>query len=319
MTPLRIIFAASGEFAVPTLRALIQANHQVLTVVSQPDRPAGRGRALTPTPTAQAAIEMGLPLIRTDDLNTLSETGQLPEADVMVVIAFGQKLSDAAIHRPRFGSINLHASLLPRHRGAAPINWAILSGDPITGNSIIRLAQRMDAGAVLATSQVIIGELETAGELHDRLAIDGAPLVLRTIDQLATGTSVEIEQDHSKATIAKKLSRESARIDWNKSADEIARQIRGMYPWPGCRVELFEAEKALSTLTLVRARAGSLALPETVAAGTIVDAPGVSGVVAGDGRLVEIVEVQPTSKRPMTLAAFQRGHRWESGMRLHAI
>ncbi len=172
---MRIIFAGSGEFGLPTLRAILGAGHEVVQVVSQPDRPAGRGRGLSPTPVAAEAIAAGLPLLRTPDINQEPLNEALPPADVMVVIAFGQKIADSVVNHPRLGSVNLHASRLPKHRGAAPINAAILSGDPVAGNSIIRLARKMDAGAVLAESALDVGELETAGELHDRLATDGAP------------------------------------------------------------------------------------------------------------------------------------------------
>ncbi|MDB5288964.1 MAG: Methionyl-tRNA formyltransferase, partial [Phycisphaerales bacterium] len=153
---LRIIFSASGEFGVPTLEALLRSRHQIVQVVSQPDRPAGRGRGLTPTPVSQAALAASLPLLRTDNINA----EKLPDADVMDVIAYGQKIAEHVVHHPRLGSINLHASRLPRYRGAAPINWAIINGETVTGNSVIRLAQKMDAGAVLALSEVVIGETE---------------------------------------------------------------------------------------------------------------------------------------------------------------
>src|SRR4051812_41089224 len=170
MTLLRIIFAGAGEFGIPTLRALRGAGHEIVCVMTQPDRPAGRGRTLSPTPLAQAALDLGLDVHRTADINKEA----LPPADVMVVIAFGQKIGEHQVHHPRLGSVTLHSSRLPRHRGAAPINWAILSGDKISGNSIIRLAPKMDAGAILAQSELTIGKLETAGGLHDRLAEDGA-------------------------------------------------------------------------------------------------------------------------------------------------
>ena len=197
---LKIIFAGAGEFGAPTLKALLDAGHEVIRVITQPDRPAGRGRTLTPTPIGLLAEQLNLPAIKTSDINSL----ELPPADLLIVIAFGQKISEAVTHHARLGSINLHASLLPRHRGAAPINAAILSGDTITGNSVIRLAQKMDAGALLGQSSVTIGDIETAGELHDRLSVDGAPLVLRVVEELAAGTSNAIEQDAALATLAKK-------------------------------------------------------------------------------------------------------------------
>jgi methionyl-tRNA formyltransferase len=312
MGALRMIFAGSGEFGLPTLRALVGAGHAVVQVVSQPDRPAGRGRGLTPTPVAQFALDSGLPLLRTADIN--AET--LPDADVMVVIAFGQKISDAVVRRPRLAAVNLHASRLPKFRGAAPINWAILNGETVTGNSVIRLAQRMDAGAVLGQSELAIGELETAGELHDRLAADGATLVPRVLDALASGRSQEVEQDERLATAAPKLSRDAARLEWARPAAELARRVRGLYPWPGCRVRVCDAEgKELARLRFVRARAtaedeGSRWAPGEVMA---------SGSVQTGAGAMEVVECQPEGGRPMRLADYRRGHRWHAGLRLESI
>src|SRR4051794_36234840 len=188
---MKILFAGSGEFGLPTLRALLDAGHEINLVVTQPDRPAGRGRHLTPTPIARFAAERGLTVLKSADVNA----EELPRADVMVVIAFGQKLSTQHVLRPRLGSINLHGSRLPKFRGAGPVNAAILAGETVSGNSIIRLAPKMDAGAILAQSSIPIGELETAGELHDRLAEDGAPLMLDTLAKLEQAKIKEIEQD----------------------------------------------------------------------------------------------------------------------------
>jgi methionyl-tRNA formyltransferase len=312
VTPLRIIFAGAGEFGIPTIRALRGAGHEIVRVITQPDRPAGRGRALSPTPLAQAALDLGLDVHRTADINKEA----LPPADVMVVIAFGQKIGEHQVHHPRLGSVNLHSSRLPRHRGAAPINWAILSGDEVTGNAIIRLAPKMDAGAILAQSELPIGELETAGELHDRLAGDGAPLMLRVLEDLATGKAVETPQDESLATVAGKLSRESAAIDWTRPAVEVARRIRGLYPWPGIRVKLCDAEgKTLDTLRLVRARPATTNEASRWHPGEVMST---GHIRAGDAG-VEIVEVQPDGKKPMPLEAYRRGHRWVPGLRLERV
>jgi methionyl-tRNA formyltransferase len=309
--PMRLIFAGSGEFGLPTLRALLEAGHEIVQVFSQPDRPAGRGRKLTPTPIAQFAIEQSLPLIGTANINA----EPLAAADMMVVIAFGQKIADAVVHHPRLGSVNLHASRLPKYRGAAPINAAILAGETVTGNSIIRLAQKMDAGAILAQSSLAIGELETAGELHDRLAEDGAPLMLSVLNGLATGAATETPQDESAASLAPKMSRQSARIDWSESADEISRKIRGVYPWPGCRVRLVDLEQnEVTRLTLVRgkpAKSGSSRPPSEITDRLT--------VIAGDAMEIEIVEVQPEGKRPMPLGAYRNGHPWEPGMHLESL
>ena len=312
MDPLRIIFAGSGEFGLPTLRALQAMGHEVVQVVSQPDRPAGRGRGVTPTPVAQYALEASLPLLRTEAINR--ET--LPDADVMVVIAFGQKIGEAVVQRPQLGSVNLHASLLPKYRGSAPINWAILRGETVTGNSVIRLADRMDAGAVLGQSHVEIGPTDTAGELHDRLAEDGATLVPRVLEALARGDAEEVEQDEGGATLAPKLGRDVARIDWARPAVDVANQVRGLFPWPGCRVAVCDAEGTeLGRLRLVRARPsaedeGSRWSPGEIMTGGTVQ--------AGQGA-VDLLEVQPEGKRPMPLADYRRGHRWHAGLHLQSI
>ena len=308
---LDIIFAGSGELGVPTLRALAGAGHRVVQVVSQPDRPAGRGRSLAPTPISQEAMGMGLPLVRTENINGEA----LAAADVMVVIAFGQKISSEIVNHPRLGSINLHASRLPKFRGAAPINWAMLAGETVTGNSVIRLAQRMDAGAVLGHSEVVIRPTETAGELHDRLAEDGVGLILRVLDQLAHGTAVEMEQDESKATLAPKLSRKSAVLDFSQPVDRVARTVRGLYPWPGCRVRVVDLEGAeVARMRLVRAVVAGEDGPrwemgEITSAGT---------VQCGDG-CMEVLECQPDGGKAMTMADYRRGHRWQAGLRLVGV
>ena len=310
---MRIIFTGSGEFGLPTLREILHAGHEIVTVYTQPDRPAGRGRKLSPTPIGAFALEHSIPLVRTADLNAEN----LPPADLMIVIAFGQKIAPAAVNHARFSSVNLHASRLPKFRGAAPINWAILSGETVTGNSVIRLATKMDAGNILAQSQFPIGPTETAGELHDRLATDGAPLVLSVIRDLESGSAKEIAQDESMATLAPKLSRLSTHINWQNSADQIDQQIRGMYPWPGCHVRILDAggqEKC--RVTLVRAAAcegegcrwnpGEITLP--------------GDICVGDGNhSIRVLELQPEGKRPMPLADFQRGHPWMAGMKLESL
>jgi methionyl-tRNA formyltransferase len=309
VTPLSIIFAGSGEFGIPTLRALIDAGHRITQVVSQPDRPAGRGRKLTPTAVAQLAIDGSLPLIRTENINI----EKLPDADVLVVIAFGQKIAEHVVRQPRLGGVNLHASRLPKFRGAAPIHAALLAGETVTGNSIIRLAQKMDAGAVLGMSEVPIEPLETCGELHDRLATNGAELMINVLEELATGRAVETPQDESQATLAPKLSRDAARIDWTRDADSIARQIRAMHPWPACRVRILDDDKEAGRATLVRARA-------TPAHGeSRIGHIEWSGAITSSKEAVEIMQVHPEGGRVMTLPEFRNGHPWNPGMRLESL
>jgi len=323
LSDLTILFAGSGAFGVPSLARLLDRGARIATVYTQPDKPAGRGNRMTPTPVATFAGERGLNVIRTADLNA----EQTPGADLLVVIAFGQKLGPDLIARPRLGAINLHASRLPRYRGAAPIHWAVINGDPTAGNSVIRLAERMDAGRVLGMSELPVGELETTGELHDRLAADGADLIEQVATELAEGRSSEVEQDHAAATRAPKLSREASAIDWSRDARSIANQIRGMHPWPGCRVRLLDSVGSpVDRLTLVRARPLAPGLPgespasrESLDVGTISPGkPGAKSVLCGTGEL-EVVELQPDGKRPMPLDAYRRGHRWEPGMRLEPV
>ncbi len=309
--PLTILFAGAGEFGRPTLDALVAAGHRVARVVTQPDRPAGRGRKLAPTPIAQRALELDLPLLRTADINA----EDLPDADALVVIAFGQKIAAPILHRPRLGALNLHASLLPRHRGAAPIHAAILAGDTRTGNAVIRLADRMDAGAILALQPTPIGPTETAGELHDRLAALGPSLILKVLDDLANGVATETPQDESAATRAVKLSRATATLDFNQPAEVVARTIRGLSPWPGCRVKLLDAAgETKARLTLLCAIAtsdderrwhpGEIAL---------------SGAIATPDGAVKVLRLQPEGGTPMTLDQYRNGHPWQPALRLQSI
>lgn len=306
---LRILFAGSGEFGLPTLDALRQ-RHQVVRVYTQPDRPAGRGKHLRATSIAQFAAEHDLPLTKTMNLGA----EPLPPADVLVVIAFGQRISEAATRHARLGAINLHASLLPKYRGAAPIHHALMNGEKIVGNSVIRLARRMDSGAILGQSQLQVKDAETTGELHDRLAADGPMLVLRVLDELASGTAIQGEQDHDQATAAPKLSRADAGLDFTRSAAEVAARINALSPWPGCHVRLLEANAMRDEITLLRARpaAGSAAAaPGEIAAAAL--------VACGDVSRLEVMELQPRGRRRMTLQAYRNGHPWREGMHLEPV
>jgi methionyl-tRNA formyltransferase len=313
-TPLRLIFAGSGEFGLPLLRALSQGPHRLVEIYSQPDRQAGRGRGFTPTPISKWAEENfpQVPLVRTPNIN---QAVILP-ADLLIVVAFGQKIATHVVNTPRLGSINLHASRLPRYRGAAPINWAILRGETHTGNSVIRLADRMDAGAILAMSTIEIGPTETAGELHDRLAADGAEVVQGVIAALSAGVAVETPQDESLATLAPKLDRSAARLVFSRPADQLGRQIRGLHPWPGCRVVLADAAGGeIARMRLVRA----------VAAADDEGPRWQPGEIMLDGRVhtpsgaLELLEVQPEGGKPMGLSAYRRGNPWPPGARLSSL
>jgi len=306
---LHIIFAGSGEFGAPTLRRLLDQGATITRVYTQPDRPAGRGKKLTPTPIAQLALSKNLDVVRTTDINAEA----LPDADVMVVIAFGQKIAPHVVNHARLGAVNLHASLLPKYRGASPIHSALLAGESVTGNSIIRLAEKMDAGAVLGQSRVEILPTETTGELHDRLADDGAILMERVLIELRDGRAIEREQDAALATIAPKLKREHARLDFTQSAAAVCAKINGLSPWPGCRVRLMYGLGEIARLTLLRARPVD---EQTALAPGEIDSDGY--VRCGDVA-IEILDLQPEGGRPMPLDSYLNGHRWEAGMHLESL
>jgi len=302
---MRIIFFGSGAFGVPTLEHLA-ANHELIAVVSQPDRRAGRGSKLVPTPVSAWATELapGVELYRPESINDpeWTERVRAHRADAWVVIAYGQKLSKRLL-ADRF-AINLHASLLPRWRGAAPINAAILAGDAETGNSVITLADRMDAGLVLGQSKRPIEPDQTAGELHDLLAADGPLLVARVLAEFAAGRSTPAQQEESLVTIAPKLRREDAWLDFAEPAESIRRRIHGLTPWPGVAVRVGDIE---TKLLRVQAHKGKVESGVDAAPGTLTDAA--EGTVrCGQGTTLQLLEVQPAGKKPMPWKAFVNGH-----------
>lgn len=343
---MRIAFFGSGEFGVPTLRALGR-EHDVVGVVTQPDKPAGRGGAMTPTPIgAVAAAEMrGVALLKPVKCNLPEVVGEIRgwDAEAWVVIAFGQKLGKALLEG--VFAINLHASILPRWRGAAPINAAIVSGDTHSGNSVITLADRMDAGEVLASSRSEIGATETAGELHDRLSAEGPELVLRVLREFREGTLTRGVQDEAAVTLAPKLSRADGYVDFSRGAFECARRINGLSPWPGVAMSLLDANgKVMETLKLGRAAvekgvgggvqsggAGSesrdvgvgvggarMSTGCRVHPGLILD-PDRGIVACGEGSTIRLIDVQPAGKRIMAWPDFARGRRLSGGERLERV
>lgn len=310
---MRILFLGAGAFGLPTLKALVEA-HEVVGVISQPDRPAGRGRVLTPTPISQWTIEHlpGAPLLRPEDVNTPDAIGFAHglNAEAWVVIAFGQKLG--APFLGRHFAINLHASLLPRWRGAAPINHAILAGDQRTGNSVITIAPRMDAGLVLGQSRRDITPDATAGALHDALASDGPALVLDVLTKFATGTLEPETQDERLVTRARKLSRADGWVDFGDTSETCRCRINGLSPWPGVRVR--HRGRALGLVSATRAPGHDA--PDA-SPGTIVDPR--QGLVACADGCVQLLEVQPEGKPVMAWPDFVNGHRVERGEPLERL
>jgi methionyl-tRNA formyltransferase len=309
----RVVFLGSGAFAVPSLAALLDAGHDVAALVTQPDREKGRGRALAATPAKVLAERRGVKVLqprRIKEAPAIEELRAL-RPDVQVVVAYGQILPRAVIDIPPLGTVNVHSSLLPRYRGAAPIHWAVVDGEPETGVTTMLIDEGLDTGPTLLARSTPIGPEETAPELEARLGPLGAEVLLETLDGLARGTLTARPQDHARATLAPILKKEDARIDWTRAADEIARRVRGLLPWPGTVTTWAGAD-----LKVIRARVEPAALTDA-APGTVlaVDRDGLL-VAAGAGTRLRLLDVQPESRRPMSAAAFAAGARLPPGARL---
>lgn len=231
---MRIVFMGTPDFAVPSLRALLKAGHEVCAVFTQPDKPKGRGYVLTPPPVKELALEHGIPVLQPNTLRTEEAFSALKAyaPDCIVVVAYGKLLPKNVLDLPRYGCINVHGSLLPRYRGAAPIQWAVLNGDPVSGVTTMYMAEGLDTGDIIFRQETPIGPEEMAGELFDRLAAMGAELLVRTLRAVEDGTAPRIPQPEDGGAYASQLSREMAKIDWNRSAAEIHNLVRGMNPWP---------------------------------------------------------------------------------------
>ncbi|MHC4111522.1 MAG: methionyl-tRNA formyltransferase [Planctomycetota bacterium] len=315
---MKIIYLGSGEFGLECLNALAQSHHSLEFIVTQPPHPAGRGRKPTPTPVARWADSNSIPCVETDNVNASPTVEKITahQPDLIVVIAFGQKIGNELINLPPKGSINVHASLLPKYRGAAPINWAIIGGEKQTGISIIALAEKMDAGDILAQSINDIAADETAGQLHDRLAQIAAPLLLKTIDDIANGTAVYTPQDHSKATLAPKLKKSDGFLDFNEPAELLQRKIRGFWPWPGASA-MYVSKKADKPLRV------TIAMAELIEASNTAHLPPGTldenlNVICGQHTL-KIIEIKPTGSHLMQFKDFINGRHTQPGDRFSKI
>jgi methionyl-tRNA formyltransferase len=299
------------QFAVPSLRALAEAGHELVGVVTRTDKPAGRGRGVAAPPVKIAALEMGLSVYQPKRARDpqFVETLRGLNAEAVVVAAYGQILPKEILELPRYGCINVHASLLPAYRGAAPINWAIIHGDVETGVTIMRMDEGMDTGGVLAQESMPIDPIDTAGSLTEKLSTLGARLVAKTLPLVAAGSLVPVAQDGSKATAAPLLKKEDGLIDWTLPAPEIHNRVRGFTPWPGAFTFLDgRIIKVLSSTP----RSGSGEPGKLYAE----DMNSLS-VGTGSG-LLDIITIQPEGKKPMTAAEFLRGHRGLAGKKFGA-
>lgn len=232
---MKIVFMGTPDFAVPALKALAESDkHQVTLVVTQPDRPKGRSGKPAPSDVKKCALEYGIPVFQPEKIREKEAAERLAEekADIFVVAAFGQILPREILEMPRYGCVNIHGSLLPKYRGAAPIQWAVLNGEKEAGNTIMQMNEGLDTGDILTQESVLLDEKETAGSLYDKLSQMGGALLLRTLDRLEEGSITPVPQDDAQSCYAKMLRKEMGQIDWSKSAEEIGRLVRGLNPWP---------------------------------------------------------------------------------------
>jgi len=307
MAPLRIVFAGTPAFSVPTLRALIDAGQDLRAVYTQPDRPAGRGRRLTAGPVKEAALATGLPVFQPPTLRDPEVVRSLGRhgADLMIVVAYGLLLPPSVLELPRLGCVNVHASLLPRWRGAAPIARAILAGDRESGVTIMGMEADLDTGPLYLQRKVLLADDETGRSLHDKLATLGASALLEALPGIAEDTLTPEPQDDASATYAGKLTKEAARIDWTRPAVELNRMIRAFDPWPVAQTRLGETTLRLWGSELPDRDAGSEPPGRVVRTGKT----GIE-VATGNG-LLRITRLQPQGKRPMTAAEFLNARRPE--------
>ena len=313
MSDIRIVFMGTPEFAVPSLRALAAAGYRIAAVVSQPDRPQGRKRLLMPTPVKAAAEELGIPVLQPERVRRPEAVEAIAahEPDLIVTAAYGQILPKPLLDLPRLGCINVHGSLLPKYRGGAPIQRAIMNGETVTGVTILYMAEGLDTGDMISRVEVPIGPDDTAGTMFAKLSEAGAGLLVRTLPDIVAGTARAVPQDDAEATYAPNLTREDERLDWSREAKRLHDQVRGLSPFAG-GYTLLNGEVFKVWQCRPAEAPGSAANAADARPGTIRAADGRLFVAAGDGWL-ELLQVQPAGKKAMPAAEWLKGMRLPPG------
>lgn len=309
---MRIVFMGTPEFAVPSLAALLHSDHSMVGVVTQPDRPKGRGQELAASPIKQLALQHGIPILQPLKMKDPAFLEPLArwKPDLIVVAAFGRILPKVILDLPPKGCINVHASLLPKYRGAGPIQWAIIRGEHETGITTMLMDEGMDTGAILLQEPVAIEPNDTAGSLSAKLAEAGGRLLIETLVQLEKGTLKPRPQDHSRATMAPLLKKEDGLLDWSLPAAELASRVRGLSPWPGAHTYLGEDRWVIWNASVHDPS------PAGKPPGKIVDASKEGLLVATGAGLLRITEFQPANSRRMSVAHYLAGHKLAPGLRL---
>ena len=301
---MRIVFMGTPDFASASLKKLIDEKFDVVGVFTQPDKPKGRGMELCASPVKELALENGLPVfqpVKMRDGTALAQIKAL-EPDILVVVAYGRILPDDILAVPKYGAINVHGSLLPKYRGAAPIQWAVLNGDKVTGVTTMYLASEMDTGDIIYTAETEIGEYETSGELFDRLKDMGAELLVKTLRDIDAGTAPRAPQDHSKASYVTMLDKSICPIDWNKTPREVLKHIYGLQPWPVATMEL-EGK----TVRVFAAKYTDGKTEKVPGAVVSTDKGGLE-IACADGETLLITELQAPGKKRMGAKDYLRGH-----------
>ena len=301
---MRIVFMGTPDFASASLKKLIDERFDVVGVFTQPDKPKGRGMELCASPVKELALENGLPVfqpVKMRDGTALAQIKAL-EPDILVVVAYGRILPDDILAVPKYGAINVHGSLLPKYRGAAPIQWAVLNGDKVTGVTTMYLASEMDTGDIIYTAETEIGEYETSGELFDRLKDMGAELLVKTLRDIDAGIAPRTPQDHSKASYVTMLDKSICPIDWNKTPREVLKHIYGLQPWPVATMEL-EGK----TVRVFAAKYTDGKTEKVPGAVVSTDKGGLE-IACADGETLLITELQAPGKKRMGAEDYLRGH-----------